>query len=100
MGVYTPCDHEAPALQKSPGDYVTNSIKSRADALANLPSRARWFPQGDAANSAMSKRKSETPATGSSDLTCLGRRLPASLYRVAGWTSCRPSISSVSPKRF
>jgi hypothetical protein len=24
-------------------------IKSRADALANLPSRARWFPQGDAA---------------------------------------------------
>jgi hypothetical protein len=24
-------------------------IKSWADALANLPSRARWFPQGDAA---------------------------------------------------
>ena len=24
-------------------------IKSRADALANLPSRARWFPKGDAA---------------------------------------------------
>jgi len=28
---------------------MTLSIKSRADALANLPSRARWFPQGDAA---------------------------------------------------
>ena len=31
------------------GDYLRNGIKSRADALANLPSRARWFPQGDAA---------------------------------------------------
>jgi hypothetical protein len=30
-------------------DYVSDGIKSRADALANLPSRARWFPQGDAA---------------------------------------------------
>ena len=28
---------------------MTLCIKSRADALANLPSRARWFPQGDAA---------------------------------------------------
>jgi hypothetical protein len=27
-------------------------IKSRADALANLPTWARWFPQGDAATSA------------------------------------------------
>jgi hypothetical protein len=29
-----------------PGDYLGNGIESRADALANLPSRARWFPQG------------------------------------------------------
>src|SRR5262245_1646594 len=28
---------------------MTLCIKSWADALANLPSRARWFPQGDAA---------------------------------------------------
>src|SRR5262245_21137904 len=28
---------------------MTICIKSWADALANLPSRARWFPQGDAA---------------------------------------------------
>jgi hypothetical protein len=27
-------------------------LQSRADTLANLPSRARWFPQGDAAISA------------------------------------------------
>ena len=33
----------------APGDYLGIGIKSRADALANLPSRARWFPQGDAA---------------------------------------------------
>ena len=29
--------------------YIGMSIKSRADALANLPSRARWIPKGDAA---------------------------------------------------
>ena len=34
---------------ESSGDYVGSGIKSRADALANLPSRARWLPQGDAA---------------------------------------------------
>jgi len=33
-------------LQKS---YTTPCITSRADALANLPDPARWFPQGDAA---------------------------------------------------
>ncbi len=25
-------------------------IKSSADALTNLPTRARWFPEGDAAD--------------------------------------------------
>lgn len=29
--------------------YIDSSIKRRADALANLPSRARWIPKGDAA---------------------------------------------------
>jgi hypothetical protein len=29
--------------------YIHKCIKSRADALANLPDPARWFPQGDAA---------------------------------------------------
>ena len=33
-------------------DYLVSSIKSWADALANLPSRARWIPKGDAATSA------------------------------------------------
>ena len=32
--------------------YILNCIKSGADALANLPSRARWFSKGDAATSA------------------------------------------------
>jgi hypothetical protein len=32
--------------------HIRSRIKSRADALANLPSRARWFPQGDVATSA------------------------------------------------
>ena len=45
--------HEASALAsleaETASNYVINGIKSRADALANLPSRARWFPQGDAA---------------------------------------------------
>jgi hypothetical protein len=37
-------------------------IKSRGwSALANLPNRARWFPQGDAAKSA-TKRSREKPA--------------------------------------
>ena len=30
-------------------------IKSGADALANLPNRARWFPQGDAAKLATNR---------------------------------------------
>jgi hypothetical protein len=30
--------------------YIGHCIKSGAGALANLPSRARWFPKGDAAS--------------------------------------------------
>jgi len=30
---------------ESSGDYLGSGIKSRADALANLPSRARWLPR-------------------------------------------------------
>jgi hypothetical protein len=41
--------------------YILNRIKRRADALANLPHRARWFPQGDAATSA-TKRVAREPA--------------------------------------
>lgn len=71
--------------------YPYFCIKSGADALANLPSRARWFPQGDAATSAtkrvarvisppreaeggffMSKRKSNGAVSASSDVTSAG----------------------------
>jgi hypothetical protein len=41
--------------------HICTCIKSRADALANLPPRARWFPQGDVANSA-TKRVARAPA--------------------------------------
>jgi hypothetical protein len=41
--------------------HIRSRIKSRADALANLPSRARWFPQGDVAISA-TKRVARVPA--------------------------------------
>ena len=60
----------------------------------------------------MSRRKFETPATGSSDLTSTGMpwsEVPDSpCPYTSGWMGvtarrrilCRPSISSLSPKRF
>jgi hypothetical protein len=38
-------------------------IKSRADALANLPSRARWFPQGDAASRQRNGSRDSQPSS-------------------------------------
>jgi hypothetical protein len=43
--------------------HVGSRIKSRADALANLPSRARWFPQGDAATSATKRVAESQPSS-------------------------------------
>ena len=54
--------------------HLPFSIKSRADALANLPDPARWFPKGDVASRQRmgpSKRQpsSEHPTEGFSCLT-------------------------------
>ena len=52
---------------------LTVSIKSWAQALANLPSRARWFPKGDAARSATKRvaRVSSPPRSCEGGLFCL-----------------------------
>ncbi len=42
--------------------HICIRIKSRADALANLPHRARWFPQGDAATSATKRSHESQPS--------------------------------------
>jgi hypothetical protein len=42
-------------------------IKTRADALANLPPRARWFPQGDAAIRQRNGSRDRQPSSGQTD---------------------------------
>jgi len=65
------------------------SIRSWAQALANLPSRARWFPEGDAARSATKRvaRVSSPPRYGEGAFLCLES---TPLKSPPARTRCRP----------
>ena len=59
-------EHQSVARAAAPA-YILFRIQRGADALANLPPRARWFPQGDAASRQRNGSRDRQPSSDQSD---------------------------------